>query len=108
MAYGELADIFHLADSMTNLYFDNKNYCGGNQLAADLYAHCRSEERPCSVGSVLTNVSKNHLIEFMGASSVLMDTYHNLDLNVEADEWYEQTLMLSKNMGLIAAFMIDF
>ena len=27
-AYGELADIFQLADGITTLYFDNQKYCG--------------------------------------------------------------------------------
>ena len=28
MAYGEFADIFKIADSMTNLYYDNRLGCG--------------------------------------------------------------------------------
>jgi len=29
LAYGELADIFQLADSLSTLYFDNRDYCKG-------------------------------------------------------------------------------
>jgi hypothetical protein len=28
LAYGELSDIFQVADSATSLYFDNKDHCG--------------------------------------------------------------------------------
>ena len=108
MAYGEFADLFHLADSLTNLYFDNKNYCGGNELASRIIDHCHSEDKPCAFGSIFNNVGQKHAIELMGAGSVLADTYHNLDLNVEPDEWFEQTQQLAKQAGLILAFMLDF
>lgn len=35
-AYGELNQIFKLADSVSSLYFDNKLYCGGYVLEEDI------------------------------------------------------------------------
>ena len=32
LAYGELQDIFKLADNLSNLYFENRNFCGGEKL----------------------------------------------------------------------------
>lgn len=47
-AYGELNQVFKLADSVSSLYFDNKLYCGGQVLGEDLKHHC--EERSCTSG----------------------------------------------------------
>ena len=44
----------------------------------------------------------------MGASTVLADSYHQLDLDVDADFYYEQTLQIGKQLGLLSAFAIDF
>ena len=32
LAYGELSDIFTVADSLSSLYFDNKEYCGETEI----------------------------------------------------------------------------
>ena len=40
VAYGELADIFHVADSMTSLYYDNKNYCGEFLILSTIKGKC--------------------------------------------------------------------
>jgi len=39
-AYGELSDIFTLADSLTTIYYDNQNYCGEKELYDAITNHC--------------------------------------------------------------------
>jgi hypothetical protein len=82
LAYGEWVDVFILADSVTSLYFDNKNYCMGDSAAHDIGKHCKPTEdgRPCSFVQMIKNLTGKNLIESMGASSVLAETYHSLDL----------------------------
>ena len=82
LAYGEWVDVFRLADSLTSLYFDNKNYCMGDSLSRDIHEHCKATKdgRPCSIGSMFKNLSGKNLVEAMGASSVLAEAYHTLDV----------------------------
>lgn len=113
LAYGEFADIFTLADSLTSLYFDNRQYCKGADVAADLESHCKSKTedggRPCTVGSFVKSLSsQSHLMATMGATSVLAETYRSLDVQVEADEIYEQTMQLGKQLGTLFAIGIGF
>lgn len=39
-AYGELNEIFYLADSASSLYYDNRQYCGASGLFASVREHC--------------------------------------------------------------------
>ena len=75
LAYGELADIFHVADSMTSLYYDNKQYCGEFLILATLRSACSNREGEDSSGckfmSLFHNLFVTNNIAALGAMSVL-------------------------------------
>ena len=43
LAYGELVDIFKVADSMTSLYHDNRIGCGYHDIVGAVHARCEDE-----------------------------------------------------------------
>ena len=75
MAYGELADIFKVADSVTSLYYDNRIGCGSIDITTAIYESCAEETEDgkpkCSFGTIFSNLFTNHLIEVMGSGSTL-------------------------------------
>ena len=70
LAYGELYDIFKVADSMTNLYFDNRLGCGYTDIMHTISKKCKeldeNEESVCGYGDLAYNLSTTHMIESMG------------------------------------------
>ena len=71
MAYGEFADIFKVADSLTNLYYDNRLGCGYSDIMQTINNQCLkteegSDKSVCSFGNIFTNLFTSHMIETMG------------------------------------------
>ncbi len=79
MAYGELQDIFKLADNLSNLYFENRNFCGGEKMFKSIKDACTPDEvaakKPCSPSNLLHNITSKHLMELVGCSTNLADAY---------------------------------
>ena len=90
LAYGELADIFHVADSMTSLYYDNKNYCGEFMILGHIKGKCGSEsEGDCKFMTLLNNLFMKNVITGLGAMTVLANEFGHFSLNVDAGQFYE-------------------
>ena len=89
LAYGELADIFHVADSLTSLYYDNKNYCGEFMILATLRHTCTNEEGKegggCKFMTLFHNLFVTNNIAALGALSVLANQIGHFHLSVEKD-----------------------
>ena len=95
-AYGELADIFHVADSMTNLYYDNRMGCGYQEIVKSIADHCATSEDgdnedgvSCKMGALFNNLFTVHMIETLGASTTLANQFKELDMNVDADQIHD-------------------
>lgn len=103
LAYGELADIFHVADSMTSLYYDNKQYCGEFLIIATLRATCENREGSdsggCKFMTLFHNLFVTNNIAALGAMSVLANQIGHFSLSVDADQLYEEMLSIGKNLG---------
>ena len=70
LAYGQLSDIFKVADSMTNLYYDNKMGCGYHEIYETVKATCASEDISClSPGMYINNLFIDNSIETIAAFS---------------------------------------
>ena len=116
IAYGDdYYDIFGMADSLTTLYFDNKQYCGSSKLMKQLFVHCKTPVKPadstiykCSPTQLAHNLSGEHLIEAMGAMSILTETYKEFDIHVDSDDMHEQTNQLGTALGNFIALAINF
>ena len=70
LAYGELYDIFKVADSMTNLYYDNRLGCGYRDITSAINKKCTETDDSgngiCTLGNYAYNLSTTHMIESMG------------------------------------------
>lgn len=111
MAYGELQDIFNLADNLSNLYFENRDFCGGEKFLQSIKDACHPEtdgdEHPCSGLNLFHNITSKHLMELIGCTTNLADSYQKFDIHVDEDLIYEQTLNLGKQLGMLVAFTFD-
>ena len=108
LAYGELADIFHVADSVTSLYYDNKNYCGEFLILATIKAKCSSRtEGDCKFVTLLKNLFVKNMVVGLGAMSVLADQIGKFRLQVDSDIIHEEMLNIGKNLGSIVAYTLD-
>ena len=76
LAYGELSDIFQVADSATSLYFDNKDNCGQYEIAVAVKSRCVGGF--CKFTNLLNNLFVKNLVETMGDCSVLADSLMKL------------------------------
>ena len=108
LAYGELADIFQVADSMTSLYYDNKRYCGEFEILEALSHKCSgSFKGNCKPITLFNNLFVKNMVAGLGALSVLASGARQFTIQVEADILYEEMLAIGKNFGLVVAFIID-
>ena len=89
-AYGELADVFHVADSMTTLYFDNRTGCGYQKIVKSISEHCAKSDSDevedgsaCKFGTLFNNLFTVHMIETLGATTTLMNSVKELELDVD-------------------------
>ena len=90
LAYGELADIFHVADSMTSLYYDNKNYCGEFMILAHITNKCSDRtEGDCKFMTLLKNIYAKNMVVALGAVSVLANEIGKFRLQVDSGMLYE-------------------
>ena len=95
LAYGELADIFHVADSMTSLYYDNKNYCGEFLIIATIKQKCTSgTDGDCKFMTLLKNLFVQNMVVALGAMSVLANQIGKFRLAVDADILHEEMLSI--------------
>ena len=95
MAYGELADIFHVADSMTSLYYDNKNFCGEFLIIATIKQKCTSRtDGDCKFMTLLKNLFVQNMVVALGAMSVLANQIGKFRLAVDADILHEEMLSI--------------
>ena len=109
-AYGELVDIFKVADSMTNLYYDNKQGCGSEDIRTVVTAICNDNENPdaCGIGSVFNNLFQKHTIETMGQSTTMANALKEFTFDLDADVLREETSTIGKAAGSLAALALDF
>ena len=109
LAYGELADIFQVADSMTSLYYDNKNYCGEFFILATIREKCgnATKEKNCKPMTLLNNMFVKNMVAGLGACSVLADQIHKFHMQVDSEMIYEEMLNIGKNLGAIVAYTLD-
>ena len=111
LAYGELADIFKVADSMTNLYYDNRLGCGYADIQMAIDKKCKETDEngnsECGFWSYLTNLSQTHMIESMGQAATLSNALKEFHLKVDKEQIYEQTLLIGKGFGSLLAFAIN-
>lgn len=112
-AYGELADIFQLADSLSSLYFDNKNYCGFEVLHESVAQHCSLQTSEgkgmCSMSTIFKNLSKKHTMDVVGSVGILGESIKSFAGfgEMDSDDIYETTLTIGKQLGNIMARSID-
>merc|ERR1719362_607894 len=113
-AYGELADIFHVADSMTNLYYDNRLGCGYQEIIKTISAHCaatdteeKEDNSTCKMGTLFNNLFTVHMIETLGSTTTLANSFKELELDVEQDVIHDQMLGVGKSAGQLLAFAYD-
>ena len=111
LAYGELVDIFKVADSMTNLYYDNRLGCGYADIQHAIDTKCKETgengESVCSLSNYFFNLSSVHLIESMGQSATMSNAIKEFHLKVDKDSIYEQTLLIGKASGALLAYAFD-
>ena len=108
LAYGELADIFQVADSITSLYYDNKRYCGEYILIETFMGRCSgSHKDDCKPLTLFNNLFVKNMVAGLGAISVLADAVRQFTIQVDADVLYEEMLSIGKNFGAVVAYIID-
>ena len=112
-AYGELADIFHVADSMTNLYYDNRIGCGYQEIVKTIEKHCAGEGKgnvdgsKCNYSSFFNNLFTEHMFETMGSGTTLANSIKEFETDVDQDWLYDQTLTIGKSAGSMLAYAYD-
>ena len=113
-AYGELADIFHVADSMTNLYYDNRLGCGYQEIVKTIADHCaktdgesKEDGSTCKMGTLFNNLVTIHMIETMGATTTLANGFKELEMDVDQDIIHDEMLSLGKAAGQLLAYAYD-
>ena len=121
LAYGELADIFHVADSMTNLYYDNRMGCGYQQIVKTIGFHCKGGDlsdlkhgkvtkedgKRCTTGTLFNNLFTVHMFETMGSATTLVNGVKELEWDVDADYIHDQYLSIGKSAGSLLAYAYD-
>ena len=110
MAYGELADIFKVADSMTSLYYDNRLGCGGKDITGAIHEYCDTDNddgKKCSYGTIFNNLFTSHLIEVMGMGTSLANAVKTFQFDVDAQLIYEECTNVSKPAGSLLAFAFN-
>ena len=99
LAYGELADIFHVADSMTNLYYDNRLGCGYQDMVKTIMEKCSDEPSmkskkgkvakedgsKCKAGTFFNNLFTVHMFETMGSGTTLANSIKEFDMDVDVE-----------------------
>ena len=114
LAYGEFSQIFELADSLSTLYFDTKNYCGFKELDNALSQHCQlmseTKQSVCSPKSIFKNLSQKHLIDVMGSFGALGDIINSEESfkEMDSEDIYEETLSFGRLIGNIVGRSIDY
>ena len=113
-AYGELADIFHVADSMTNLYYDNRMGCSYQDIVKSIADHCAKTDSEskvdgstCKMGTLFNNLVTIHMIQTMGSTTTLANGFKELELDVDQDIIHDQMLNIGKAAGQLLAFAYD-
>ena len=108
LAYGELADIFQVADSMTSLYYDNKRYCGEFLILETLENRCTgSFKGNCKPITLFNNLFVKNMMAGLSSLSVLASAARQFTIQVEADILYEEMLAIGKNFGEVVAYILD-
>ena len=108
LAYGEFSDIFTVADSLSTLYYDNKQFCGEFEIYQILEEKCHGEDvEACKPMTLVKNVFVKHMVNTFGCLSVIVDTCIKFRINIDAEAFQEQFNMLGKNLGLIVALIFD-
>ena len=117
LAYGELYDIFKVADSMTNLYYDNRLGCGYVDIVKTIKETCSDEKedddkdgakkKDCKIGTIFNNLFTEHMFESMGQGTTLANALKEFTLHVDKEVIHEQTLVIGKASGSLLAFAFD-
>ena len=108
LAYGELADIFQVADSMTSLYYDNKRYCGEFLILEALEHRCTGAFKDnCKPVTLFNNLFYKNMVAGLSSLSVLASSARVFSIQVEADILYEEMLAIGKNFGEVIAYILD-
>ena len=108
MAYGELYEIFQVADSVTSLYYDNRLGCGYSDIVTALTDKClENDGAACTIWAHFDNMFQVHMIESIGQGTTLANAMKEFSLSVEKEVIYEQTLTIGKSMGALTAFAYD-
>ena len=110
LAYGELADIFKVADSMTSLYYDNRMGCGGQEIQAAIQEHCATDNddgKKCNAGAIFTNLFTTHLIEVMGMGTSLANALKTFELDVDKELIREEMTNIGKPAGSLLSFAFN-
>ena len=110
LAYGELYDVFKVADSMTNLYYDNRLGCGYVDIVKTIKEHCtedNDDDRKCAMGTVFNNLFTEHMFESMGQGTTLANAVKDFTIHVDKEVIHEETLVIGKAAGSLLAFAFD-
>ena len=108
LAYGEFSDIFTVADSITTLYYDNKQFCGEMEIFQSLMGKCYGHQaEACKFMTFVKNIFVKHLIEAFGCLSVITDTLIKFRINIDGDFFREEMGAIGKNIGLLLALFFD-
>ena len=105
LAYGELADIFQVADSMSSLYYDNKNFCGEWLILGTIKNACR--DGGCKPMTLVHNLFVQNMVVGLGAMSVLTDSIGKFHLQVDGEMLYEEMVNIGKNFGSILGYTLN-
>ena len=104
MAYGELSDVFTVADAVSSLYYDNKQFCGEQEIFQGIMDKCYGHQaEQCTFKTMMKNIFTTHLMEVFGACSVLTNAVMEFSFRVDADVFAEQLSTIGKNLGLLLA-----
>lgn len=106
-AWGELGDIFHVADSLSTLYFDTKNYCGETLLKNAIHDHCAQVS--CEPKALFKNAITKHLLEVTSSIGMMEQLWYQQSLiDMEADDVFAYTLQMGHEIGNIVGRSIDY
>ena len=106
-AYGELADIFKVADSLTNLYYDNGLGCGYQDISRTIHQRCAEDPAKCKFGAVANSLFTTHIIETMGSMTAIVNGVTTFEWQVDDELIYDQTLTIGKSAGSLLALAFD-
>ena len=98
LSFGELQDIFSVADDLYKLYTDNKENCGFKEAVNEVINKCSSKGlNQCGVSNILANGQKN-VFKLIHSSETLVEIFTKSKFT-KASDMYETTFELGSEIA---------